>query len=75
VTADTSIGPTLLTPRSSASPVDDAFQGNPILALGVRADDTVTRLPVQVTSDDLERAALIVARATELKRTSANRLR
>jgi protein-tyrosine-phosphatase len=30
-------------------------------ALGVRADDSVTRLPVQVTSDDLERAALIVA--------------
>jgi predicted translation initiation factor SUI1 len=30
-------------------------------ALGVRADDTVTRLPAQVTSDDLERAALIVA--------------
>src|SRR5437588_1025708 len=30
-------------------------------ALGVRAADAVTRLPTQVTSDDLERAALIVA--------------
>jgi predicted translation initiation factor SUI1 len=30
-------------------------------ALGVRAAEAVTRLPVQVTSDDLERAALIVA--------------
>src|SRR5438552_3883470 len=30
-------------------------------ALGVRATDAVTRLPAQVTSDDLERAALIVA--------------
>jgi predicted translation initiation factor SUI1 len=30
-------------------------------ALGVHADDAVTRLPAQVTTDDLERAALIVA--------------
>src|SRR5215470_14270853 len=30
-------------------------------ALGVRAADAVTRLPTQVTSDDLERAALIIA--------------
>src|SRR5262247_1265887 len=30
-------------------------------ALGVRAADAVTRLPAQVTSDDLERAAWIVA--------------
>jgi translation initiation factor 1 len=30
-------------------------------ALGVRAADAATRLPAQVTSDDLERAALIVA--------------
>ena len=30
-------------------------------ALGVRAGEAVTRLPAQVTSDDLERAALIVA--------------
>ncbi len=30
-------------------------------ALGVRATDAVTRLPMQVTTDDLERAALIVA--------------
>src|ERR1700741_3232543 len=30
-------------------------------ALGVRGTDAVTRLPAQVTSDDLERAALIVA--------------
>jgi predicted translation initiation factor SUI1 len=30
-------------------------------ALGVRADEAITRLPAQVTSDDLERAALIVA--------------
>src|SRR5437588_4432549 len=30
-------------------------------ALGVRAADAVARLPAQVTSDDLERAALIVA--------------
>src|SRR5437868_1097042 len=30
-------------------------------ALGVRAADAVTRLPAQVTTDDLERAALIVA--------------
>jgi protein-tyrosine-phosphatase len=30
-------------------------------ALGVRAIEAVTRLPVQVTTDDLERAALIVA--------------
>ena len=30
-------------------------------AMGVRAADAVTRLPGQVTSDDLERAALIVA--------------
>jgi protein-tyrosine-phosphatase len=29
--------------------------------LGVRATDAVTRLPAQVTGDDLERAALIVA--------------
>src|SRR5215831_961568 len=30
-------------------------------ALGVRASEAVTRLPAQVTTDDLERAALIVA--------------
>jgi predicted translation initiation factor SUI1 len=30
-------------------------------ALGVRAAEAVTRLPAQVTTDDLERAALIVA--------------
>src|SRR5437588_8839486 len=30
-------------------------------ALGVGAADAVTRLPAQVTTDDLERAALIVA--------------
>src|SRR5271166_42715 len=30
-------------------------------ALGVRAGEAVTRLPVQVMTDDLERAALIVA--------------
>jgi protein-tyrosine-phosphatase len=30
-------------------------------ALGVRAAEAVTRLPAQVTADDLERAALIVA--------------
>src|SRR2546423_15062954 len=29
--------------------------------LGVRAGDAVARLPAQVTTDDLERAALIVA--------------
>ncbi len=32
-----------------------------LAALGVRAAEAVTRLPAQVTSDDLERAALIVA--------------
>jgi hypothetical protein len=45
LTAASAIGPTLLTPRSKASPLDDAFQGSPILP------------------------------ATELNRTSANRLR
>jgi hypothetical protein len=45
LTADAAIGPTLLTPRSKASPLDDARHGSPILP------------------------------ATELNRTSANRLR
>ncbi|HTU22423.1 MAG TPA: low molecular weight phosphatase family protein [Gemmataceae bacterium] len=30
-------------------------------AMGIRAGDAITRMPAQVTTDDLERAALIVA--------------